>query len=258
MEPRPYYHRFGWAYDLLNAEPIEARIRFIVAELERRGVRPPDRLLDAGCGTGRYAVDLRAHGFEVSGVDRSPELIELAQRRAAKRGLQADLSVANLLSLDAPRKFNGVLCRGVLNDFLSDADRDLIFRRFAQWLVPRGVLILDARDWARTVARYGANPAARREIALPDGGLLIFESRTSLDAARHQLNVREVFEHRSGSHVETTENVFAMRCWSREEIADRLAADFENIAVHANYGPESRSWSDRLVVVASRAGDRRS
>src|SRR6202030_979493 len=73
VEPRPYYHRFGWAYDLLNAEPIEARIQFVVAELERRGVRPPDQILDAGCGTGRYAIDLSARGFRVSGVDQSPE-----------------------------------------------------------------------------------------------------------------------------------------------------------------------------------------
>jgi SAM-dependent methyltransferase len=255
VEPRPYYHRFGWAYDLLNAEPIEARIQFVVAELERRDVRPPDQILDAGCGTGRYAIDLSARGFRVSGVDQSPELIEIAQRQAATLGFQADFSVANLLNLEPARKFNGVLCRGVLNDFLTDADRDLVFRRFAQWLVSGGVLILDARDWARTTVRYRAKPASRREISLPDDGLLIFESSTSLDAVRHQLIVREVFEHRCGKHFETTENMFAMRCWSREEIADRLAGDFENIAVLANYGKESASWSDRLVVVASRAKD---
>lgn len=253
MEPRPYYHRFGWAYDLLNAEPIEARIQFIVAELERRGVRPPDQILDAGCGTRRYATDLRARGFRVSGVDKSPELVEIAQRRAAKLGLQADFSVANLLNLEAARKFNGVLCRGVLNDFLTDADRDLVFRRFAHRLVSGGALILDARDWARTMVRYGTKPASRREIVLPDDGHLIFQSSTSLDAIRHQLIVREVFEHRCGKHIEMTENVFTMRCWSREEIAERLADNFENIAVLANYGKESPSWSDRLVIVASRA-----
>jgi SAM-dependent methyltransferase len=255
VEPRPYYHRFGWAYDLLNAEPIEARIQFVVAELERRGVRPPDHILDAGCGTGRYAIDLRARGFRVSGVDQSPELIEIAQRRATKLGLQADFSATDLLNLEAARKFNGVLCRGVLNDFLTDADRDLVFRRFAQWLVSGGALILDARDWARTAVRYAARSASRREIALPDDGVLVFESSTTLDTERHRLIVREVFEHRRGRNVEATENMFTMRCWSCEEIADRLAGDFKNIVVLTNYGEESASWSDRLVVVASRAKD---
>jgi ubiquinone/menaquinone biosynthesis C-methylase UbiE len=54
MEPRPYYHRFAWAYDLLQSQPITARIQFIVRELHARGVELPKLILDAGCGTGRY------------------------------------------------------------------------------------------------------------------------------------------------------------------------------------------------------------
>ncbi|NNE53207.1 MAG: magnesium protoporphyrin IX methyltransferase, partial [Sulfitobacter sp.] len=43
-----------------------------------RGVR----ILDAGCGTGALAVELAARGADVTGVDISPQLIGIAQRRA--------------------------------------------------------------------------------------------------------------------------------------------------------------------------------
>jgi chemotaxis methyl-accepting protein methylase len=39
------------------------------------------------------------------------------------------------------RHFNAIFCRGVLNDVLSDDDRQQIARRFA--------LILDVRDWLK-------------------------------------------------------------------------------------------------------------
>jgi hypothetical protein len=49
-EPRPLYHRFAWAYDLLVNEPIDARIAAMVSLLGKRGVRPRDEVVDAGCG----------------------------------------------------------------------------------------------------------------------------------------------------------------------------------------------------------------
>jgi len=35
-------------------------------------------LRDAGCGTGRYAGELARRGYDIDGVDQSPELIETA------------------------------------------------------------------------------------------------------------------------------------------------------------------------------------
>jgi len=173
---RPYYHRFAWVYDLLNAEPITARIDFIVAALQRRGVRPPDRLLDAGCGTGRYAIQLAAHGFTVTGVDRSSELVKIAGQKPDARAADVRFSVADLLEFDPTDRFRAVLCRGVLNDLTCDIDRERIFGRFAQWLAPGGVLIFDVRDWARTLLRYEANSVSRREMRLEGGGSLVFTS----------------------------------------------------------------------------------
>ena len=250
-ELRPYYHRFAWAYDLLNAEPIVARIDFIVAELGRRGVRPPARLLDAGCGTGRYAIDLARRGFAVTGIDRSSELLAIARKKDAG-GRDVEFSIADLLEFDAPHRFAAVLCRGVLNDIISDGDREAIFLRFAQWLSPGGVLILDVRDWVRSVERYKASPGSRREVCPPDGSVLAFASRTSLDHKTQLLRVRERFEHRRGAEDTAIENEFSMRCWTRSELHERMSGEFADIAIRTGYGERDTAWKDRLVVVARR------
>ncbi|MEM9585145.1 MAG: magnesium protoporphyrin IX methyltransferase [Pseudomonadota bacterium] len=42
------------------------------------------RILDAGCGTGALAFELAARGADVVGVDISPQLIDIARKRAPK------------------------------------------------------------------------------------------------------------------------------------------------------------------------------
>lgn len=45
---------------------------------------PPGRLLDVGCGTGRHLVHFARKGFEVTGVDLSTHMIEIARRKLAE------------------------------------------------------------------------------------------------------------------------------------------------------------------------------
>jgi ubiquinone/menaquinone biosynthesis C-methylase UbiE len=42
----------------------------------------PSTVLDAGCGTGRVAIELARRGVNVVGVDVDPSMIETARRRA--------------------------------------------------------------------------------------------------------------------------------------------------------------------------------
>lgn len=50
--------------------------RFLVSRLPRGGV-----VLDVATGTGLVAAELRRHGYVVTGVDRSPEMLAVARRR---------------------------------------------------------------------------------------------------------------------------------------------------------------------------------
>ena len=57
------------------------------------------RILDAGCGSGPLAAELRARGATVTGFDSSAEMVKLARKRL---GEDADLCVADL---DRPLPF---------------------------------------------------------------------------------------------------------------------------------------------------------
>jgi SAM-dependent methyltransferase len=247
---RPYYHEFAWAYDLLQNDSIAPRVDFLQAILGQNGIPANATILDAGCGTGRYAIELAKRGFQVCGVDRSTELIAIARNREPDALERPEFLIADLLEASLPSHFDAVLCRGVLNDFVEDGERSSIFRKFAAWLRPGGILIFDVREWTKTVERYTKGLLHRRTVKLPTG-TLGFQSKTVLDMESRQLRIRERFDfERDGAHA-STENDFVMRCWTPGEIAFHLSeAALDEIAKHSNYGEDDVAWSDRLVTIA--------
>ena len=68
----------------------------------------PSSVLDAGCGTGRVAIELARHGIEVVGVDIDPSMLATARRQAPDIGwVQSDLT-----ELELGRTFDVVVMAG--------------------------------------------------------------------------------------------------------------------------------------------------
>jgi SAM-dependent methyltransferase len=247
---RPFYGSFAWAYDHLVDRPVARECAAVAAMLNERGVPPDTRVLDAGCGTGRYAVELAGRGYRVTGLDRSPELLAVARRRG---GAGVPFVVGDLGALPLRRACGGVLCRGVLNDVLEDDTRAAIMRALAAVLLPAGVLVLDVRDWEATVRLKTRRPVDERTVAT-ERGTLTFRSETRLDPATRRMLISERHVLVAAGETRTEAHEFVMRCWTREELAARLAAGgFEAIGFRPGYDPDaSEKSSDRIVAIASR------
>ncbi|MFB6295123.1 MAG: class I SAM-dependent methyltransferase, partial [Candidatus Nanohaloarchaea archaeon] len=57
------------------------------------------RVLDLGCGTGRTTIPLKEEGYEVVGIDITPEMIEHAKDIASEKGLDIDYRVGDATDL---------------------------------------------------------------------------------------------------------------------------------------------------------------
>ena len=81
------YQDFAWFYDEFNGEAdYQALFDYVHAELLSHGVR--DGLLaDLGCGTGDLTLMLSQAGYDVIGIDRSPEMLSVFQEKAEELGL---------------------------------------------------------------------------------------------------------------------------------------------------------------------------
>ncbi len=101
------------------------------------------RVLDAGCGTGRVAIELHRRGYECVGVDVDESMLELA--RSAQPDLpwyQADLAELDLLGAPhALAPFDAVVAAGNVIPLLAQGSEPEVIRRLALHLRPVGLLV---------------------------------------------------------------------------------------------------------------------
>jgi SAM-dependent methyltransferase len=250
---RPFYAEFAWAFDLLVDRPVRKECAAIITWLVQRGVRPGAAVLDAGCGTGRYAAELARRGYLVQGIDLSPELIDVARRSIGELQRAVVLEVGDLLAIPG-NGYQAVLCRGVLNDLLDESERTAAFDAFARALQPGGVLILDVREWDASAQRKAREPVFRKRVAT-DRGELTFTSVTELDPDGHRLVVAEQHALVSDGRERISEYQFVMRCWTRDELDSALARSGFGVATYFGaFDPDVEAGAtDRLVLVAQLA-----
>jgi trans-aconitate 2-methyltransferase len=121
------------SYERMSA-PLEAMGREVLDRLDLAG---DERVLDAGCGTGRVTAALleRLPRGDVVAVDGSPAMVEAARERL---GDSVELHVADLVELELDRPVDAILSTATFHWI---ADHDRLFGRLLDVLVPGGRLV---------------------------------------------------------------------------------------------------------------------
>jgi SAM-dependent methyltransferase len=250
---RPFYAEYAWAFDLLIDRPVRKECAAIAAWLIDRDVLPGAAVLDAGCGTGRYALELARRGYVVRGVDLSPEFIDIATGAIGDSTGRVSFGVGDIAHLPTSR-YAAILCRGVLNDIIDDSGRDAVFGAFAEALQSNGVLILDVREWGTSLERKTREPLFRKRVSTARGELT-FTSATALDPENRRLLISEQHRLVEEGAERISDYHFVMRCWEKEELNTLLSRHgLGNVSCFGAYDPGvAAGATDRLVVVAQRA-----
>lgn len=97
----------------------------------------PKRTLDAGCGTGRVAIELDRRGLSVLGVDLDADMLAAAQAKAP----HMDWSVQDLARMQLDETFDVIAMPGNVMIFCAPADRSAIVENLARHLTHDGLLI---------------------------------------------------------------------------------------------------------------------
>jgi SAM-dependent methyltransferase len=153
-------HERGSRYDqrwtdlAAGGSDVHGEANFVDDLLREHGGR---RILDAGCGTGRVAIELAQRGYEVVGVDIDPTMLDTARRKAGDmRFVLGDLS-----QLALNETFDLVVLAGNVIIFVGPGNERLVLERMAAHVDSGGMLVagfqIDAGRYA--LADYDADAA---------------------------------------------------------------------------------------------------
>lgn len=105
----------------------------------------PAAILDIGCGTGTFTLDLATRGYAVTAVDPSPYMIEVANRKAGSGSVLWVPGFVSDVPVDA--RFDAAVMTGhAFQCLLEDADITALFQAAADRMRPGGVFWFETRN----------------------------------------------------------------------------------------------------------------
>ena len=98
-----------WTLDIQNQSWVEDTKRQVDFLVEKLGIKGNEKILDLACGFGRHSLELARRGYDVTGVDITPEYIEYATTQAQAENLNARFICSDIRDVNFINQFDIVL-----------------------------------------------------------------------------------------------------------------------------------------------------
>ncbi len=127
---------------------------FVDSVFHRHG-RSIQCVCELACGTGTMAVELARRGYDVTGSDASPSMIDAARRKSKHEGIELNLHVSDMRRFADSRSFDAVLCLyDSVNYLLHEAEIRELLENTQRLLTTRGLFIFDVCTEANSLEHF--------------------------------------------------------------------------------------------------------
>ena len=214
------YDEFAAVYDLLmDNVPYREWTGRIIAELKKAGI-DDGLVLELGCGTGTVCELMADAGYDMTGVDNSPQMLEAANEKKISSGHDILYLLQDMRAFELYGTMRAIICICDSINYLSDK-QDLLkcFKLVNNYLDPGGLFIFDFN----TVHKY-------RDII---GDAVIAENRDSCSFIweneydeQEQINdcLLTIYSEREDGAYERSEEEHVQRGYELSEIKELIEA----------------------------------
>ncbi len=245
------YQAFAELYDeLMNDVDYESWADHYTRLLSIYGIRG-GKLCECACGTGSLTLPLYRRGFQMTGVDVSPEMLWQAAQKSRKQGIAIPYVRQDMRALNLHRPMDAVLatCDGV-NYLLTEEDLLSFFRAAARAVRPGGALIFDvSTPWKmKNVLCTG--------LLGEDRGNITYLWQNTWHEKRKTVEMDLVFFVRDGDGTyRRIDERQHQRAWEQQELKEILwHAGFRAVSLYGDYSLNAaREDNHRWHIAATRA-----
>ena len=219
------YGAIARVYDRLNAEiDYSAWADFVEACFARYLKEKPELLLDLACGTGSMTLELLRRGYDMIGVDASPDMLSVAWERADDARLEGALFLLqDMRSFELYGTVGAVTCcLDSLNYLLDEKDVKTTFATVHNYLDPDGLFLFDVNSLYKFKHVYGDNAYILEDELVDEGG----EARAIYCGWQNHFDEEtglctfdlSLFEEREDGGYDRSDEQQTERCYTKEQL----------------------------------------
>lgn len=207
--------------------------------LELLAIGDGDKLLEVGCGQGRYSLAFSQMGAKVTGLDASNTLLYESKILAQKMGLGVEWVLGDMREIPFESKFDAVVSMDAFGFFEDDKDNQKTMNEMAKVLKPGAGLLIAVVNGSLIVNNF-------KEIDREEHEGFTIEIRRTLYPERSAMKEQMHFIDKNG---ESSYERF-QRLYSVEELSELMAnagLDVKDISGKIPFNPNA---PEKIVLLA--------
>lgn len=236
-------------YDAINADISYSDWADFVEKIFNKECKSrPELVLDLGCGTGKMTLELASRGYDMTGIDISAEMLDIAREQSEMGGydilwLSQDMREFELYgTVDS-----AVSCLDCINHLTKPSDVKKTFDLMHNYLIPDGIFVFDINGKAKFENIY----ADRSYVMEEDGGVCIWQNYYDKKTKLCDFYIT-LFEECSDGRYERYDDEQRERMYTVSEMRKMLlASGFEFIGAYSDFDfKEATDNSERIYIAA--------
>lgn len=245
------YSSLAGVYDLLNADfDYLSYARFIDSVIKENESTKTALVLDLGCGTGKMTFAMRDLGYDMTGIDLSPDMLSYARDFANEIGACDILWLCqNMTEFELYGTVDACIsCLDSINYLTRLSDIEKCFSLVHNYLIPNGIFVFDVNSEFRFESVYGNN-----DYILENDGVLCAWHNEYNKKSRLCKFYLSIFEMDESGLYERFDEVQTEKCYSLKQIKSLLEkTGFEIINVYGDINRKEISESDEKWFFVAR------
>jgi SAM-dependent methyltransferase len=246
-----YYQTLAPIYDSIVPRDVKG-VCDSLNEIILKQNKKKKEMLDLGCGTGRFTIELAIRGYKMTGLDITREMLEIAKMKAKQYNLKIKFIKADIRNFKLPKKTEIIWARGSIGDIIDQDDVRKALLNIKNNLARHGLFIFDVRDFQYHYDRYKTNPSAETRTiqGINRKTVFTFDYRMDKDSRVGNIIEKTTVHDSKGTKIYNARH--QLRHYTKSEIAGLVSdAGFKSIKILTGYKYEKYN-KPRIIAIAKR------
>mgnify|MGYP001562747432 CR=1 FL=1 len=247
---KPFNNKYAKYYDFFNLKKnYKEECLFLKKAFEKYSKLPVKDILDLGSGTGMHSTNLAELDYNITGLDLSEDMVEIAKSRNIKN---TEFIVGDMSNFKLNKKFDACICMFAAFGYLTENSQiESSLKSIKNSLNKNGLFIMDCWNGLGVMHDLPVS----RTVDIEENGLRIQrKSYPKLESEKHVCEVKfNVKVSKQGKTIDEYEEVHRMRFIFPQEFRKYLEdSGFEVLKICKTFDLDSsideNDWN--MVVIA--------